>query len=592
MNLDLPQIQEYLSRGYREKYGYLWAPNPDGTPLSDIQLEFAAFAAKTEHRATHFWNIVEFIWNNPASPKRFDRTPWADRMISNLCRHKFLAIAGCASSGKSEVGALWGIVNFLASPTNTKVLLTSTSLKDSRQRIWGSVEEYWQAACIVVGGEENMPGELVSASGMIRRKTGDLRSDRQGLALIAGDKSKAKESIGKIIGFKAGNVILVADELPELSEALINAAESNLFANENFQMVGIGNPNSYFDPFGVFCEPELGWNSVTEHSEEWKTKKGFCIKFDGEKSPNILAGRVIYPYMMTEEKLEEYRHRLKTNSPRYWRMVRGFFCPTGASEGVVADRDIVAYEADKPAIWQTPPTLIAGLDPAFTHDGDRCVLVTAKFGVTTNGLKTLEFQEVIELDEDADDKTEARSAQIVNKLMAACVERGIKPEHLAIDDTGGGKSFCDVVRMLWSNKFLPVSFGGAPSTEAFSSLDPRPANEVCVNKVSEIWFAASDYIRSNQIKGLPKDVASELCARLYETKERGRVQVEQKKKMKLRTGESPDKADAALLALALCRLRLGMAPKALPANSKQRRLDMGMKPFKMLARRFAKLRKF
>jgi len=62
--------------------------------------------------------------------------------------------------------------------------------------------------------------------------------------------------------------------------------------------------------------------------------------------------------------------------------------------------------------------------------------------------------------------------------------------------------------------------------------------------------------------------------------------------MKKRTGESPDKADAALLALALCRLRLGMAPKALPANAKNRRLDFGPKPYKMLARRYARLRKF
>ena len=589
---DPPQIQEYLSRGYREKYGMLWAPNPDGTPLADIQIEFAAFSANLETKAEHFWNIVSFFWGPGRSPKLFDRNPWGERMVHHLCGHKFLAIAGCASSTKTETAAIWGIVNFLASPTKTKVLLTSTSLKDSRQRIWGTVEEYWQAACIVVGGEENMPGELVSASGMIRRKTGELRSDKQGLTLIAGDKSKAKESIGKLIGFKAGRVILIADELPELSESLINAAESNLFSNPEFQMVGIGNPNSYFDPFGVFCEPRAGWNSVTEHSEEWRTVKGFCIKFDGEKSPNILAGRTIYPYMMTQERLEEYRRKLGTNSPRYWRMVRGFFCPTGSSEGVVADRDILAYEADKPAVWREPPVMVAGLDPAFTHEGDRCVLVTAKFGTTTAGLKTLEFQKIIELDEDADDKTASRSEQIVNKLVAACVENHILPENLAIDDTGGGKSFCDVVRMLWSNKFLPVSFGGAPSTNAFSSLDPRPANEVCVNKVSEIWFAGSDYIRSNQIKGVSKDLAAELCARLYTTKERGKVQVEPKKDMKKRTGESPDKADAALLALALCRLRLGMAPKALPANAKNRRLDFGSKPYKMLARRYTKLRRY
>lgn len=594
--LPADKIAELISQGYREKYGKLWPPEGN-RPASDLQIEFKIFrnritGSKCPGPIEAFWKIVDVIWNHPKSPKQFLRTPWADKMVREAIKRKFLGVAGCASSGKSEFGAIWAIVNFFASPNDTKVLLTSTSLKDSRQRIWGSVEEYWQAAAITFGGESNLPGELVSASGIIRRRTGDQKSDRQGLALIAGEKSKAKESIGKIIGFKGARVILIADELPELSEALINAAEANLYSNPDFQMIGIGNPNSYYDPFGVFCQPKTGWGSINEDSEEWETEIGYCIRFDGERSPNILAGKTIYPWMLTEEKLARYRERLGEKSLRYYRMVRGFWCPTGAVDSIYTEADIVAYRGAERAIWMEEPTMVAGFDPGYTNGGDRSVLYFGKFGVSKDQLNTLEWTEFVELNEDVGEKDESRTQQIIQKLIAECKARQVHPRNLAIDGTGAGKPFCDAVRMMWSGDFLEVNFGGSASDSPASSTDPRPANEVYLNSVSEIWFSGSEYLRSNQLRGIAPALARELTARTYETKARGKVQVEPKVKMKLRTNKSPDIADSALLALHLCRRRLGMASKARAKSDPNARETNPFSKLRSLAQRFAKMRKY
>lgn len=226
-------------------------------------------------------------------------------MLKAACEGKYIGIAGSRSSGKSLTFALWGIVNFLAAPNETKVIITSTSLKDSRGRIWGDVEAYWQAAAAVMGGEAALPGELVSSQGLIRQRSNGQQSDKYGLVLIAGEKSREKESIGKLIGFKANRMILIADEMPELSESLIIAAESNLSANAEFQFIGLGNPASYYDPFGMLCEPIDGWASINDSMEEWQTKRGICLRFDGERSPNILAGQNLYPWMFTHAKLQE-----------------------------------------------------------------------------------------------------------------------------------------------------------------------------------------------------------------------------------------------------------------------------------------------
>jgi hypothetical protein len=117
------------------------------------------------------------------------------------------------------------------------------------------------------------------------------------MQLIAGDRAKEKENIGKLIGAHNKRVILLADELTELSPALVDAARSNLVVNPYFQMIGAGNFASIYDPFGVNAEPAGGWGSVTPDFDEWETKDGLCLRFDG-LSPGILLGRIVTPASM------------------------------------------------------------------------------------------------------------------------------------------------------------------------------------------------------------------------------------------------------------------------------------------------------
>lgn len=559
------RIAELVSQGWRMKYGKMWAPQ-GGQPATDILIEFQAFRHKLSGdgcpgRFAHFQNIVNAIWNHPTSTKKFVWNPWSNRMLQAACEHDYLGVAGSRSSGKSDAFALWGIVNFMAAPAQTKVIYTSTSLKDSRGRIWGSVSEYWQAACGVLGGEQNMPGELVSSQGLVRFRQNGQQSDKCGLALVAGEKTKEKEAIGKLIGFKAIRMILIADELPELSESLISAAESNLSGNPEFQMIGLGNPASMFDPFGIFCEPNTGWASLSDDTDEWETKRGFCLRLNGEKSPNILAGKVLYPWMLTEEKLEEARRFMGVKSQLYCRMITATWSATGAADGIYTEADIIAYKANLPAIWQSPPTMVAGFDPAFSDGGDRSILYISKFGVTSDGVKTLEFVKDIELDENTNNKTQSRTDQIVTLLMEACRKEGVHPRNLAIDGTGAGAPFCDVVKSRFSGEFLEVNFGGKASEMPASGVDATPSSEVYMNKISEMWYVGREYIRSGQIRGVSPNLATELCSRSYTTKNRGKVQIESKVELKKRIGKSPDRSDAAMLCLELCRRRLSMASK-------------------------------
>lgn len=513
-----------------------------------------------DSRFSNFKRIVDVLWNYKGSPKRFDWHPWAERMIDEACRTKFLGVAGCASSGKSATYAMWAIVNFICAPTLTLVAVVSTSLGEARRRIWGDIRAYWQA-------RPGLPGKLVDSLGMIRFWNGtdapnSQGSDKQAIVLVAGEKKKEKEAVAKLIGMKNWRVILIADEHPELSPAINEAAYGNLSSNIHFQFVGIGNPASYYDAFGEFVEPKAGWNTLHQEMDEWDTKYGRCIRFDGTKSPNIVLGEDLYPWMITAKKLEEYRDRLGPNSASFWRMVRGFWCPAGVEGTVFTEAEIVAYGGDKTIsaendlAWAGMPVLYSAFDPSYTNGGDDAVVYFGKYGTTTAGKQMLLLTDMHVLREDITLKDQPRSHQLVKQWRALCEERGVIPANAGYDATGGGIPFGDVVAKEWSPKVRAIQFGGKATDRPMSEYDDTPANKRCANRVTEIWHAGAAMLRAGSLRGITTELARGLCERRVSTLKRdGAVVllVEPKREMKQRLGRSPDKEDAALMLVDMVR---------------------------------------
>jgi len=141
-------------------------------------------------------------------------------------------------------------------------------------------------------------------------------------------------------------------------------------------MIGMSNPSSKFDAFGVWSEPEDGWDSVdTNVDDGWRTKwGGKYIRLDGERSPNILAGETIYPYLPRADQIAEKRELLGTSSRGYMRMVRAVFFDSDEDEGIYSENEITKSGCMNKVRWASSPTKVAGLDPAFTNGGDRTVL--------------------------------------------------------------------------------------------------------------------------------------------------------------------------------------------------------------------------
>jgi len=541
-------------------------------PTSLITALLYGFANHEHLRAKeyYFWRICDELWNHDDLPEKLMvRHPWAEQMIWAALNNKYLAIGGSASSGKSHTMAAWGIANWLSKPKDTLVLMTSTTLREARKRIWGSV----MSLLSVIEDAPIKIRDSIGNASYVNEK--GILIERAGLSLIAAEKTRTREATNKLIGIKAPRVILIGDELSELSEAILQAGLSNLSKNPEFQLIGMSNPNSRFDAFGIWSEPINGWDSVDTHTADgWATKwGGDYIRLDGERSPNIIAGETIYPWLPTKEKIDEDKALLGPESRGYMRMVRAVFFDSDETTGIYGENELTMSKAMSKVEWEGTPIRVAGIDPAFTNGGDRTILYTASVGYDTTGQYVIEFGEAVHLNDDATNKAVPRTYQIVRQIKEHCEKRKILPENVAVDATGAGAPFCDVLSGEWASGFLRVSFGGKASDKRVSANSKSVGTELYVNRVSELWFVGKELMRTRQVFGVDTDLAQEITSRNYDMIKSGtlRVKIESKPEFKSRFGRSPDLADAAFLALDCARQRLGLVAVDPPEEGEEGR---------------------
>jgi len=566
----------------------------------------------------HFRRIVDLLWNNKdqPSPKRFIWNSWAEKMLRKACECDELGVAGPTSAGKSDPFALWAVVNYVVDPTHTRVLVMSTSIGGAKLRIWKTLKEYINAL-------PEYPGKPLWSTNQILgpEYSGKGYSESAGILLLAGEKSKEKDALEKMIGIKApatgdadeslpalrrrpeyadivrklepdvvdrllpelahlssdrtGKLILIIDEATGVSEAIRNAINVNMKPAHNkgrFQCIMIGNPNLHWDTHGLFCAPAVGWENVTLADDEWETVTGgTCIRFNGEKSPRIVDGNEKYHWMQSQEDLDSVAAAGGgKKSLMYYRFALGFWCPQGVDSGVYSQADIEQSGAmGKGTVWGfDPPKKLSSLDPSFTVDGDKPACTFGSLGKTQNDQQVLEVTETIAITVDASDTATPVSYQVARNWRRECEKRGIPPEN-ACFDSSGAPSFADIIHKEWSPLVQAINTQGKASIRPVGSERNPDGSKVkgterFGNKVTEIWYGAHPFFSGGQIRGITNELAKGICSRKLDIRpeaQGGRtIKVESKRKYKSREGHSPDDEDSFFNLVEHARSKHGFRP--------------------------------
>ncbi len=511
---------------------------------SDPTKELTLFwAEQPDHKFHHLARAIDMLWNG-AQPDCFLWNEWTELMMQTFCEEDFITITGPAASYKTTTAALFCLASWYSSPHDTVIILTSTTLPGLRRRVWKEITRYWRIAPEM--------GHPIQSQNCVQYRKG---SDDSGLFGIACDIGEVNKAVGKIIGFHSPNIIVVVDEMPYTSEAIVEACVNLRTGCERFKFVGLGNADDPSDPHGRACEPEGGWDSITPEMQSWRTRRGICLHLDARESPNVKAGKILYPGLVNQQDIDNTIHDYGEDSPQFWQQRRGYWAPAGVQKTVLSHAMISKFHAGDKPVWISGFTEGAALDPAF-EGGDRCVLRFPKCGeVEIDGVPTLiiDFGEYILLKISG----EPLHYEIARQVKDACEHRNIPPENFAYDSTGEGGGLGSIIAREWSPRILGVEFGGKASDSPVSEINHRPCHEEYVNRVTELWFSVRVLIQNGQARGMDIETASEFCKRRYGM--RGmRMMVETKKEMKGRVGKSPDLADSAAIAVELFRKRMGL----------------------------------
>lgn len=473
---------------------------------------------------------------------------WTNAQLEALIHNRWVAFAGCASSAKTHNVAGFAVNWWLMAPTVSAVVFASTTIKSLKKRGWARIQQAFQ----MMGSPKF--GNFVDSRMTWQCQRGDDEHAVYGIAVEEGSTTKVADNLK---GMHPDRLMIVLDEGTAIPEAIMDAV-SNMWAGRvEFILVMMANPRSKLDQFGRFIEPKNGWMSVNVDTDEWETKPqmdgrcGICVRFDAYKSPNITQGRLISKYLPRESEVEAAAKASGGgNTPRFWSNFRGFLPPEGIERTVFSENALVRGMTYEQPVWTGDTYMVGGFDPAFTTGGDAAQFQPVMVGQTEQGMVAYILPAVVI--PIASDSPIPASYQLATGLKLAAEHHEVPPDAICVDGTGN--QVCDTIAREWSPSIQRIVSSWAASEREVSHENHNLACEVFANKRTEMWFYARELCDSLQLRGMNHDLASELCACIYEPEDNThKRRLEGKPDMKSRIGKSPDKADALCLALEAAR---------------------------------------
>ena len=561
-----------LPVGVKVKYGRPFRPG-----FTHLQIELAGFRENWLPpfglgRLGHLRKFISIVWPN------YQWNEWSQKKFQALCMFDLASFMGCAGSGKSRDLAMYALAVWWSAPMDTAVAVTSTDIEGAKGRVWGHIitahqEAQWLDDDGVVG---RAPGKVTDQPPKVRLAGPDdgvRGAGQQSIQLVAAGNQFTDAALKTLQGLHNRFVLLILDELQDLTPGIIGSVLENLTRNPRFQLCAAGNISGPDDPLANLSRPvtpeNRGYDDVNEETESWAIERaglrGICVRFDAEHSPNFertKAGLPEFDFLPRVWEVNQKREALERGEvdiTDYYRQWKAFIAPKNAEDGRYSAAAILKFHAgDKVLRWASKEGFVTlgGCDPAYTSGGDRFIFYPVRYGLSDAGIWTLEFQVPFSLQHDLTD-SDLRNFAMVRQTIRLCKEAGIEPRNFGVD-ISGENPIGDIFANEWgNNEFLRVNFQGAASERRVSLTDKRPCKDEYANKCAELWCTGAIFMRHDQIRGLNPQHQKELSARKVIRGTRNRLVVETKKEMKRRTAFSPDVADGGNIGIEVARERHG-----------------------------------
>ena len=542
------------------KYGLDWE---DGTDLLQIEFWMIEKGGRFVHDGDevgeglfyHYKEAQRLLW-----PREYHNY-WTDRILKEILQNTITALMGPKDTGKTRTGSKFCLTDYFCFPNTTLVLVSSTTLSALETRVWGDIKMLF---AIAKKNHPWLPGKMLDSKRAI--VTDDLddkavlsRDMRKGILCIP-CKSEEGEfmSISTYVGMKQARRRHLGDEFQFMGPGMLNSI-GNMNSGD-YKGIFSGNPIGQNDPFDKITEPEQGWDALGRPSKttvwnnrKFKNSRTICLY--GLDSPAIHEpdGHRKYPGLLTQDSIERVIAGFGKDSPQYFSQCLGIRIPGLNAKRVITAEFCRQFGVEQKPIWDgTARTKIFGLDAAYGGiDADRCIGGHGEFGKNVKGeIVLLLYPPTAVPISLALVPPIIPEDQIAMWTKQYCESNGIPPENTFYDSTGRGSLGPSMARH-YSVEINPIEFGGAPSdrpvtldTYVFDPEQRKRRLKLCHEHyskfVTELWWTVRYGIQSGQIKGITEEAIDEGSMREWREVYGGRIEIESKRDMKLRTGFSPD----------------------------------------------------
>lgn len=410
-------------------------------------------------------------------------------IMQSVMKNRYTAVQSCHDTGKSFTASRVGC-HWLDTRPDPFLVTTAPTWKQVNSILWREMRKAHRKGGL--RGRINLDAEWY------------MGEDE----LVAFGRKPADYDQSAFQGIHALNVMVVIDEACGVPRSIFDAADS-LVTNIRGRVLAIGNPDDPMSHFAEICKPGSGWNVI-------KVSAFDTPAFTGEPVPDTLLDLLISP-----EWVEERKRRWGVGSPIYQSKVLGEF-PEISDDALLTPKQIreAQLRDRKSEVKDLPGQL--GVDVARFGD-DFSAIYRAQGGRVRN-VKVLHKAD-----------TMVTAEWTVQHL------KHYPGEWANIDVIGVGGGVYDRARQL-----------GAQVKE-YNSSHRAYDHERFGNRRAETYWHLRD-LADNDMLDLPENGEDdELIAQLGSIKWKlmnGKIYIESKEEMKQRGLPSPDRADAAVMALA------------------------------------------
>lgn len=349
-------------------------------------------------------------------------------------------------------------------------------------------------------------------------------------------------------GIHARYVLVIFDEACGMANALWEAADS-IIANDDSAFLAIGNPDDPQTQFHEVCKPGSGWKVVRIGAFD-------SPNFTGEPCPSEVLKQLIGKAYVEDK-------RRKWAPSWYWVDALGNPTP-GYESGVAVVPPPGSDPQDTNPVWQSkilgrfpkqsaPDSLIPieWILRAQNKEGMRSGLRTIGVDVGGGGDSStgcLNDGEVFRILWEDHNPDTMHTCGVAVDMRA---RHGAASVH--VDMVGIGRGVVDRGKEL-GEPFVGINVGEKADAEAEAEADEQFAN-----LRAQYWWNVRMRFEHNTIDIDPNDLdlAAELASIKFKRKSNGQIQIESKDDMKRRGLQSPNRADALMLANATPRVPAG-----------------------------------